>query len=143
MGPSAAAVTPFRVHSTAAGGRCVARRVLAGLVTRPVAGSGSGVQVLLGRHDRRVTDGGVLEQLRAVAAQRRVARRVMADVYAEHGRSAPERPAAQAAYEQVCQQWSALIRTAAAVGHPVSEVARAAGCARPSLYRHLRAGENT
>jgi AcrR family transcriptional regulator len=38
----------------------------------------------------------------------------------------------------VNDRWSTLIRQAATDGHTLADVAGAAGCARPSLYRHLR-----
>ncbi|MBB3084188.1 hypothetical protein [Geodermatophilus sabuli] len=62
----------------------------------------------------------------------------MADLTAMHGRGSAEQMAAWAAYRVLNDRWSALIRQAAGAGHTLADVARAAGCARPSLYRHLR-----
>ena len=85
---------------------------------------------------RRVTD--VLDRLRARAAERRAARRWLANLTAEHGNRSPARRPAQDAYAAATARWSALIRQAVAAGHTKADVARAAGCAAPSLYRHLQ-----
>jgi DNA-binding phage protein len=76
-----------------------------------------------------------LAELRDAAADRRQARRHIA---ATHGRGSTEQVAAWDAYRAVNERWSALIRQTASAGHTLADVARAAGCARPSLYRHLR-----
>jgi hypothetical protein len=82
---------------------------------------------------------GVLVELRDVAATLREARRRIADLTAEQGRQSPGHAAAWTAYRAVNDRWSALIRRAAGEGHTLADVARAAGCAGPSLYRHLDA----
>jgi hypothetical protein len=79
----------------------------------------------------------VLVALRDAATQRRAARRWLADLTAEHGQRSPTRKPAQDAYAETTERWSQLIREAAAAGHTKADVARAAGCAAPSLYRHL------
>ena len=79
-----------------------------------------------------------LEDLRAAAAGRRAARRWLADLTAEHGNRSPARRPAQDAHAAASAHWSELIRQAVAAGHTKADVARAAGCARPSLYRHLQ-----
>jgi len=84
-----------------------------------------------------------LELLRAGAAERRTARRWLADLTAEHGQRSPARAPAQQAYAEAAARWSQLIRQAVAAGHTMADVARAAGCAAPSLYRHLRRGADT
>lgn len=80
----------------------------------------------------------VLAELRDVAAARRAARRRIADLTAEHGPRSLDRDAAWTTYRAVNGRWSELIRDAVAVGATLSDVARSAGVARPSLYRHLR-----
>lgn len=82
----------------------------------------------------------VLELLRSAAADRRAARRWLADLTAEHGQRSVERAPAQAACTAVAARWAQLIRDAVAAGHTKADVARAAGCAAPSLYRHLPRG---
>ncbi|MCZ2818021.1 hypothetical protein [Modestobacter sp. VKM Ac-2984] len=79
-----------------------------------------------------------LAELRDAAADRRQARRHIADLTATHGRGSAEQVAAWEAYRAVNDRWSALIRQAASAGHTVADLARAAGCARASLYQHLR-----
>lgn len=78
-----------------------------------------------------------LEALREVAAERRVARGWLAELTAEHGNRSTARKPAQAAYADATERWSELIREAVVAGHTKADVARAAGCAAPSLYRHL------
>ena len=80
----------------------------------------------------------MLDALRGVAAERRSARLWLADLTAEHGQRSSARAPAQAAYAEATTRWSQLIRDAVAAGHTKADVARAAGCAAPSLYRHLR-----
>jgi hypothetical protein len=88
-----------------------------------------------GAHDRLVPD--PLEELRAAAAERRAARRRLADLTAEHGNRSPAREPAREAYAEATARWSQLIREAVAAGHTKADVARAAGCPAPSLCRHL------
>src|SRR4051812_41785779 len=44
-----------------------------------------------------------------------------------------------APYWAATDRWCALLRHTASAGHTPNDVARAAGFAQPSLYRHLRA----
>ena len=81
-----------------------------------------------------MTDGDALPRLRATAAERRAARRRMADLYAEHGRYSAERPLARADYEAVNARWAQAIRDAVAAGHTIADVCRAAGCTRPTVH---------
>ncbi|MCZ2826010.1 MULTISPECIES: hypothetical protein [unclassified Modestobacter] len=80
----------------------------------------------------------LLTELRKAAAARRAARRRIADLTAEHGLGSAGHPAAWDRYRAVNDRWSTLIREAATAGHTLADVARAAGCARPSVYRHLK-----
>jgi len=79
----------------------------------------------------------LLRRLRIVAAERRAARRWLADLTAEHGNRSAARQPAKEAYAAATARWLQLIRLAVAEGHAKADVARAAGCAAPSLYRHL------
>ena len=81
---------------------------------------------------------GRLVVLRSAAAERRTARSWLADLTAEHGNRSAARAPAQQAYAAATGRWSELIRQAVAAGHTKADVARAAGCAAPSLYRHLK-----
>jgi hypothetical protein len=78
--------------------------------------------------------GDVLADLREAASERRTARRWLADLTAEHGNRSAARQPAQEAYAEATARWSKLIREAVAAGHTKADVARAAGCAAPSLY---------
>lgn len=86
--------------------------------------------------------GQLLAELQRAAAVRREARKRMADVNAEPDRPQPAREEARRNFEVTQARWSQLIRDAVAADHPVSDVARAAGVARPSLYRHLHGGSS-
>jgi hypothetical protein len=78
-----------------------------------------------------------LELPHVVVAEHRSARRWLTDLTAEHGQRSPARASAQEAYAADTTCWSQLIRDAVAAGHTTADLARAAGCAVPSLYRHL------
>lgn len=80
----------------------------------------------------------VLTQLRSLAEVRRAARGRLADATAQHGQRSPERVDPSHAYEVTTNRWAECIREAVQQGHPVPDVARAAGCAPSSVLYRLR-----
>ena len=73
-------------------------------------------------HDREVSD--PLVPLRAAAAERRAARRLLADLTAEHEQRSPARASAQQAHAAATARWSQLIREeAAAMGRVAGDLA--------------------
>lgn len=79
-----------------------------------------------------------LAALRAAAGHRRTARRRVADAVVDHGERSPQAVELREVLRGVNEQWAQLIHQAAAAGHPLADVARAAGVAAPSLYYRLR-----
>lgn len=76
---------------------------------------------------------GVLDELAAVAAVRRAARRHLADVTHDGG----DVPAARADYAAATDAWAVLIQRAV-TSEGIPDVARAAGCTRATIYARTR-----
>lgn len=81
----------------------------------------------------------MLAQLAAAAAAKRAARRRLADVTAQVGLRSPQRDEPRRAHREATEVWVALLQRAHAEGHPMADVARAAGVASSSIYYRLRA----
>ena len=80
----------------------------------------------------------MLAELAAAAAAKRAARRRLADVAAQAGLRSPQLDEPRQAHQEATAIWVALLQRASAKGHPVADVARAAGVTGPSVYYRLR-----
>ncbi|SCX60480.1 hypothetical protein SAMN03159343_4104 [Klenkia marina] len=96
----------------------------------------------------QLAPGSVLRELQAAAAVRRAARIRVADAVADavaepdgtdhdSGLDVGDR---RRAFATATARWVHLIKLAAAAGHPVSDIARAAGVAPSSIHYRLRPG---
>ena len=79
-----------------------------------------------------------LATLRAAGDRRRAVRRQIADAVVDHGQRSTQAVELRQILREVTAEWADLIRQAAAAGHPLADIARAAGVAPPSLYYRLR-----
>ncbi|SCX37942.1 hypothetical protein SAMN03159343_0245 [Klenkia marina] len=66
----------------------------------------------------------------------------MADATAEHGQGSPLRLPQKQAYAEATDEWTRLIRAAYADGHPIADIARAAGVAASSVHYRLKQGDS-
>lgn len=80
------------------------------------------------------TPAGLLRELRAAAAVKRAARRRVADATAA---CSPDVGEHWSAHDIAAARWASLIRAAAAAGHPIADIARAAGVAASSVHYRL------
>ena len=82
----------------------------------------------------------VLRELQAAAAVRRAARIRVADAVAEPDDADQDLGDRRRAFATATARWVHLIELAAAAGHPVADIARAAGVAPSSIHYRLRPG---
>lgn len=80
----------------------------------------------------------VLAELRAAAAVKRTARHQLADATAEHGQRSSQRHEPRRAHEAATDLWVQLVLAAHAAGHPIADIARAAGVAPASVHYRLQ-----
>ena len=76
----------------------------------------------------------VLRELRAAAAVKRAARRRVADAAAARSPDVSEH---WSAHHIAATRWTSLIHAAGAAGHPIADIARAAGVAASSVHYRL------